>query len=156
MPSVIDNPTKLQSSTPADLWQRETEIRSGAKPGWTGITAEPLAGTWTNVDEKTSGLAKLVITVAGTGIVVRGFGACVPTLSDWGTVSGMVFAENVVSNPAIAFTSTFSFPFKETTVVGHLDAGLLIVETFDHFIDKSGRSDYFSRFYLENKWETGS
>jgi hypothetical protein len=42
----------------------------------------------------------------------------------------------------------YKFGFKETIVVGVLDRGSLIVETFDHFTDGSGRSDYYSKAYL--------
>ena len=34
----------------------------------------------------------------------------------------------------------------ETIVVGHVDEGSLLVETFDHFTDGSGRSNYYSRY----------
>ena len=45
---------------------------------------------------------------------------------------------------AVGFTATYNFSFKQTVVVGHLMNGALIVETFDHFTDASGRADYYS------------
>ena len=34
------------------------------------------------------------------------------------------------------------FGFKKTIVIGHLDVGSLLAETFDHFTDGSRRSNY--------------
>lgn len=149
MANVIEHPTKMKYSTPADLLERETELRPGFKPSPLVIAPATLAGTWTNVDKTTHGLVKLIITVTGTNLSVHGFGACHPTPCDWAAVTGIPYAENVNATPAIAFSAFYKFAFKETIVVGHLDAGLLRVETFDHFTDGSGRSDYFSRFYME-------
>jgi hypothetical protein len=33
-------------------------------------------------------------------------------------------------------------------LTGRLDAGVLMVETFNHFIDNSGRSDYVTREFM--------
>jgi len=60
----------------------------------------------------------------------------------------MVYADNVGSSTAVGITAQYKFGFKETIVVGHLDICELIVETFDHFTDGSGRSDYYSRYYM--------
>jgi hypothetical protein len=149
MPNVIENPTKFQFTAPADLVDRETEIRTAVKPSPLAIAPTTLVGTWTNVDKTTRGLVKLIISATGANLSVHGFGACHPTPCDWGASAGIPYAENVNATPAIGFSAFYKFAFKETILVGHLDAGLLRVETFDHFTDGSGRSDYFSRFYME-------
>jgi hypothetical protein len=63
-------------------------------------------------------------------------------------VTGQIYADNVTATPAEAFTAVYNFVFKQTTVVGHLLNGALMVETFDHFTDKSGRADYYSLYVL--------
>ena len=108
------------------------------------VLASPLVGTWLNCDHSTNGLLRLMIAQSGTEITIHGFGACVPNPCDWGVVNGLVYAANVASAPAVGFTATYNFSFKQTIVIGHLQAGALVVETFDHFTDNSGRADYYS------------
>jgi hypothetical protein len=107
-----------------------------------------LVGKWNNCDKNTRGLVRLVLGTKGSTLTVQGFGACTPTPCDWGVVEGIAYAENVSATVAIAFSARYDFSFKETIVVGHLDNGTLIVETFDKFKDGSGRSNYYSRVYL--------
>ena len=76
------------------------------------------------------------------------FGACSPTPCDWGVVAGLAYAEDVSSSTDIAFSAQYQFDFVETLVTGVLDSGSLRVETFNHFTDGSGRSDYYSKDYL--------
>jgi hypothetical protein len=137
---------KHEFKAPSDLME---ETRGGA----VAVAVAPVAptafvGTWSNFDKATRGLVKMVIGVVGSGISVHAFGACTPTPCDWGAVAGMVYADNVGSSTAVGITAQYKFGFKETIVVGHLDIGELIVETFDHFTDGSGRSDYYSRYYM--------
>ena len=132
---------KHEFKTPADLHLE------GAKAA-AAIVSNALVATWCNCDKETRGLVKIIIAHAGAGITVHGFGACVPTPCDWGAIPGMAYAANVSSSEAVAFSAQYNFSFKETIVVGHLDEGSLIVETFDHFTDGSGRSNYYSRYYM--------
>jgi hypothetical protein len=106
-----------------------------------------LVGTWNACDAATRGLVRVVIAASGSAITVHAFGACTPTPCDWGSVPGLAYAANVSSSVAIAFTAHYKFSFKETIVTGVLDNGTLIVETFNHFTDKSGRSDYYTKGY---------
>ncbi|KAA6457898.1 hypothetical protein DYQ86_21270 [Acidobacteria bacterium AB60] len=112
------------------------------------VSAAPLAGTWVNVDHHTRGLVRLVIAQSGNEITLHGFGACSPSPCDWGIVPGTVYAEGVTGTSALAFAGMYTFGFKQTTIVGRLMNGALAVATFDHFMDNSGRSDYFSEYIL--------
>jgi hypothetical protein len=105
-------------------------------------------GTWVNWDHQTRGLVRLMIAANGPAIAVHAFGACSPTPCDWGTVQGLVYADKVTSTPAVAFSTVYAFTFKQTTIVGKLLNGALIVESFDHFTDKSGRADYSSQYVM--------
>lgn len=137
--------TKPEFRAPADVLQQEIH-RLGLPENFVAkaIVLNPLLGTWINCDHATRGMVRLVIAANGKEITVHGFGACSPTPCDWGVVNGMVYAANVTAMPAVAFTALYNFGFKQTTIVGHLMNGALIVETFDHFTDASGRSDYYS------------
>ena len=49
------------------------------------------------------------------------------------------------STAAVAFTAQYRFSFSQVTVVGHLlSPRELMVETFTHFTDGSGRDDYYN------------
>jgi hypothetical protein len=107
-----------------------------------------LVGTWNACDGATRSLVRIVIAASGSGISVHAFGACTPTPCDWGSVPGLTYAADVSSSTAVAFSAHYKFSFKETIVTGVLDSGSLIVETFNHFTDGSGRSDYYSKGYF--------
>ena len=51
-------------------------------------TADDFAGVWVNVNPKTGGMSRIVLSSAagGTEMVVHGFGACVPDDCDWGEI----------------------------------------------------------------------
>ncbi len=112
------------------------------------LSLKNLVGKWNNCDKNTRGLVRLVLGTKGSGLTVQGFGSCSPTPCDWGVVEGIAYGESVSATEAIAFSARYDFSFKETIVVGHLDNGTLIVETFDRFKDNSGRANYYSRVYL--------
>jgi len=143
--------TKHEFRTPSDIIEAERE-RLGilTPPTALTISALPLLGTWINCDHRTRGLVRLMIAASGQEITVHAFGACQPTPCDWGVVSGTLYAENVTTTPALAFTAAYNFGFKETIVTGHLFNGSLLVETFDHFTDKSGRADYYSEYVMSS------
>jgi hypothetical protein len=135
---------KHEFRSPADLVEASKQATHAAAP----ISPAGLAGKWCNCDKATRGLVEVDIAPAGAEITVHAFGACTPTPCDWGAVPGLTYAENVSSHTAVAFSAHYKFSFVDTIMVGHLDQGSLIVETFEHFTDGSGRSDYYSRFYM--------
>jgi hypothetical protein len=137
--------TKPEFRAPADNLHEEIQRLGLSKDLLVkAIVPAPIVATWVNCDHATRGLVRLMIAPKGNEITVHAFGACSPTPCDWGVVNGLVYAPNVTSNTAIAFTATYTFSFKQTVIVGHLMNGALIVETFDHFTDGSGRADYYS------------
>jgi len=143
--------TKHEFRAPSDIIEAERE-RLGimTPPAGLALSALPLVGTWINCDHRTRGLIRLMISASGPEITVHAFGACQPTPCDWGVVAGTIYAENVTTAPASAFTAAYNFGFKETIVAGHLFNGSLLVETFDHFTDKSGRADYYSQYVMSS------
>jgi hypothetical protein len=134
---------KPEFNAPAD----HHEDGGAQQAGGAAVSAQRLLGTWTNCDKETRGIVRVVLTAEG-GLTVQAFGACLPTPCDWGKVKGLAYAANVSSTPAVAFSAVYKFGFKETILVGVLGRGTLSVQTFDHFTDGSGRSDYYSKYYL--------
>lgn len=136
---------KHEFLAPSDVLEREHELKAGALEV---VASGPLIGTWLNCDRATRGLVKVAIAASGSAITVHAFGACTPTPCDWGIVPGMAYADSVALTQATAFSARYKFGFKESIIAGHLDSGCLVVELWDHFTDNSGRSDYYSRYYL--------
>jgi len=133
--------TKPEYKTPSDMAEGNATAAA--------VSAAPLVGTWTNTDAETRGLVKIAIAASGTSISIDAFGACTPTPCNWGTVSGLAYANSVTSTNGVAFSAQYQFGFKNTIVTGHLqDNRLLVVETFDHFTDGSGRSNYYSQYTM--------
>ena len=140
---------KHEFKAPADILQEEVKrLKLPANVVPEIVNSVPLVGTWVNCDHQTRGIVRLMIAASGPAITLHGFGACSPNPCDWGTVNGLVYADNVTATPAVGFTAVYNFNFKQTTVVGRLLNGALFVETFDHFTDKSGRADYYSQYVL--------
>ena len=123
-------------NTPAQM------VEAAATPA--AVSPAALIGTWTNIDHATRNIVKIVIAAAGSGISVHGFGACSPTPCDWGSVSGLAYSANVSSTTAVAFTAQYRFSFSQVTLTGHIVGKQLLIESFTHFTDGSGRDDYFS------------
>lgn len=109
------------------------------------LNLKPLLGRWLNCDKDTGGLVRVSLGSRRGALTVHPLGACTPTPCDWGTVKGLAYSESVSSVDAVAFTATFKFSFKETIITGHLCGGCLVIETYNHFTDGSGRCDYYSR-----------
>jgi hypothetical protein len=136
---------KHEFNAPADQLE-EAKAEEEAFAAVVGPAA--LVGTWNACDAATRSLVRVVIAASGSAITVHAFGACTPTPCDWGAVPGLAYAANVSASAAVAFTAHYKFSFKETIVTGVLDSGSLIVETFNHFTDGSGRSDYYTKGYF--------
>lgn len=129
---------KAEFNAPADQVEKAEAVAA--------ITPGRLLGTWTNCDKATRGVVKVILS---GNLVVQAFGACHPTPCDWGKAEKTdLWAADVSSSQAVAFSALWTFGFKATIMVGVLDRGSLIVETFDAFTDGSGRSNYYSKYYL--------
>ncbi len=136
-------PAKHEFKAPSDLAQKAAEAKAAAVVGQAA-----LVGTWNACDGATRNLVKIVIAASGSSITVQAFGACTPTPCDWGKVPGLAYAADVSSSAAVAFSAQYKFAFKVAIVTGVLDSGSLRVETFNHFTDGSGRSNYYSKGYF--------
>jgi len=102
-----------------------------------------ILGDWRNMDANTRGIVRVVVTETGGKLWVEVYGACEPTPCDWKKVEAHAYDATVTGGPAVAFTASYTFGFKDTLVTGHLAGAHLIVEDFNTFTDNSGRMPYF-------------
>lgn len=140
-----------QFNSPQDLNHVEPQIKPPVLPEASlsirgqGIFPGALLGNWITAEPATRGLVKIELEMLNGRFMVHPYGACVPTPCDWGRQLGIAYAANVGSELPVAFSAVFSFTFKDTILSGHLEGVLLMVQSFNHFKDKSPRSDYCAR-----------
>jgi hypothetical protein len=110
------------------------------------------AGSWTNVDASTSGITNLDISAMGSNAKVQAWGKCHPTDCDWGTVQAQAFAPSVSSDlisSADTLIAVFDSSFSQTTLVIKPSGNRLVVDSYDRFLDSSGRSNYLARYTFQ-------
>ena len=105
----------------------------------------PLLGTWVNFYEGSGGLVKLDIARRGREMTVRAWGADAPEPREWPEIVGLPFAGDVESGAAVGFTALYELGFLETRLAAYLNIRLLVVDTYNRFLDGSARSSYFKR-----------
>ncbi len=110
-----------------------------------------LLGTWHNTNSASRSVKQVVITPNRTGNVsVDAFGACVPSLCEWGRVPAIVYGSSVSATSGLNFQTNQRFlsgrtEFERTTLLGSLAktrAGLrLTLRELTVFTDGSGRKN---------------
>jgi hypothetical protein len=142
------------SSTAVAATLLSAVIPAQAAPDRPGAPATPvpsppsalLAGTWVNTNHATRSVVDIVVVTNPKGIAVDGFGACVPTLCEWGRIAGTVFGPNVSAATGTSFAAQWNFGFARTVLLASYSAPkkvpTLTVQEFTTFTDGSGRSDY--------------
>jgi hypothetical protein len=113
---------------------------------------DQFAGSWTNIDANTGGITSLDISVMGTDAQVHAWGKCHPTDCDWGTVQAQAFAPSVSSDVlsgADTLIAVFDTSFSQTTLVIKPAGNRLKVDSYDRFLDNSGRSNYLASYTFQ-------
>jgi hypothetical protein len=116
-------------------------------------TASPaLYGTWVNVNGASNSVKQIVVSPTRIGnVAVDAFGACTPTLCEWGRVPAIVYGANVSSTSGATFQANQRFlsngvEWSRTTLLGHVvrtSVGLrLSLHELTVFEDGSGRKNY--------------
>lgn len=100
-------------------------------------------GTWVNIDNKTAGIKKVIISKAGLP-KIQVFGACAPKACDWGIQSAKAYSYFSRSASSMAATYTSSFSVKELSlqVAGEKQTKRLLIIYSTRFTDGSGRKGY--------------
>jgi hypothetical protein len=112
------------------------------------IIPQSLLGVWVNTNSTTRGIAKVILTARENQVVLRAFGRHDPETCDWGEVSASIFASDINSTEAMAWSAFYEFGFMDTHLQAHIRQGVLIIAKFDRFKDDSGRSNYFSKEFF--------
>ena len=116
------------------------------------LASTSLNGVWINTNAATGGVKQIVIQPVRTGTVsVDAFGACVPTLCEWGKVNAIVYGPSAAAKSGTSFQSNQYFKsgtkeWSRTQLFGTLatsrTGNVLTVREFTAFEDGSGRKNY--------------
>jgi hypothetical protein len=107
-----------------------------------------LLGDWrnTNADGR---IARIVCRGREDGRMDVQVSGRTPTgTNDWGTVAAPVYSFTFESNEAGAFNAVFDLGYEAVHLQANVKAGVLVVASFNHFKDQSGRSNYFDREFF--------
>ena len=124
------------------------------------VPSPALFGTWVNTNPSTPNVKQIVIEQDPTGapgMLVDAFGACVPTLCEWGLVPAIVYGPNVSARTGNAFQTDQGFvnpnslpgtssEWSRIQLIGQItpsvDRPRLVVRELTAFEDGSGRHNY--------------
>ena len=107
-------------------------------------------GTWVNTKKDTTGFVKLIISESDGKLVLRAFGSAPPELSDWGEVEAFAFSDGVEAHNGRAFSAVYNTDTMEVALQGNLNLGLLVLVSFNRFIDGSSRTNYINREFFHH------
>ena len=116
--------------------------------GGRSVTSEHLLGTWVNTNTASRGIIKVALAASKGEVALKVFGSCDPEPCDWGEVVANVFASDIHSTEAMAWSASYDFGFMDTQLQAHIRQGVLIIAKFDRFKDDSGRLNYFSKEFF--------
>jgi hypothetical protein len=101
------------------------------------VSRGPFAGIWINADAKTRSIPQVTLeNASGTSMTLHVWGACTPTMCDWGTVTTSVVGTELRAIYDQGF-ATRELHLKRT-------GSQLVLTSHTHFTDHSGRVDYDS------------
>jgi hypothetical protein len=107
-----------------------------------------LPGTWVNSNPATNGIARIVLSESDGNLSVQTYAVGPDRLIEWGTAAALnVFTSRPSARTATGFSCSYDFGFVETTLLGMIMKGLLVLAQLHRFKDESGRADYFVREY---------
>lgn len=116
---------------------------------------QSLLGEWENRDRNTRSVTRMHFTLQGGRLQCRIWGRCHPEDCDWGIRPVELYGRNVSANlpeEASAFTMEYPSGFATKWLTGRIGKrGEMVVDLFNRFQDRSGRSDYHLRFRMVRK-----
>jgi hypothetical protein len=99
-----------------------------------------------NTDHGTNNIVDLVVGTSAKAITVDGFGACTPSLCEWGKIDGTVFGPDVSTTTGTSFEAQWNFAFARTVLLATYSdpkkVPTLTVREFTTFTDDSSRANY--------------
>lgn len=112
------------------------------------LAQDRLPGQWTNIDEKTGGVKRVVLSKDTDGewaIEAFGSGGGGQLEIPWGKVDLHLLGSNIGAKSLDYGFASWDKDFAITHTVLHVENNRLVVEMFTIFKDDSGRSNYRSR-----------
>ena len=117
-----------------------------------GAPIKELLGRWENVFEDTKLIQAVVLEEEEGNTYIRVFGKGEVSPIDWGRQQCDVYYEAVDSNVVEGLTVTFDFEFMENLLCFNAKKGVLTIQLYCKFKDKSARQDYFGREFFIKEW----
>ncbi|MBU1168070.1 MAG: hypothetical protein KKD44_00755 [Proteobacteria bacterium] len=108
------------------------------------VTICSFIGNWLNEDPETGGITRVEIVLNGSDLRVHEWGACLPVDCDWGTqITPVEDAQDDILN--VSWNPGFVVRNQSLEIV---EVNRLMVTTFSHYIDSSGRPDVTDIYYF--------
>jgi len=126
----------------------EAALGTVERPAAPGLDPGPLLGTWHNTNPRSRGILRIDLELHEGAFTVRVQGAGSPAPIDWGTIGGEPFAHDVAARAAIAWSALFDLGFLRIHLQANIKQGVLVVASFNEFVDDSGRTNYFTREFF--------
>jgi hypothetical protein len=119
-------------------------------PATRTLNADKLTGRWRNTNQKTQGIAEIVIKEHDGKFTVSASGVGLDGPIPWRPVQVQVLAnlEEEAGQRAVALAVNFDFDFMTAETYLRVNKGVLVIVLFNTFRDDSGRSNYVNREFF--------
>lgn len=111
----------------------------------------PTLGTWFNCNPRTGEIVRLVLAERGDGLRLRCFGADDADPIDWGETPAQPHVSALDSREVTGFTARYEFGFMETQIAANIKYGVLVIQSYNRFLDGSRRPPYFTREFFHQR-----
>jgi hypothetical protein len=108
----------------------------------------PVLGAWFNCNPRTGEILRLDLAGRGDGLTLRAFGADEASPIDWGETPAEPHVAMIGSSEVTGFTAHYNFGFMETQIAANIKYGVMVIQSYNRFVDGSGRPCYFSREFF--------
>ena len=126
----------------------EDQLPDQVAPAAGPLDSEHVVGMWYATDKQATGVIRLELRQDEGALKVRAFGAGAVEPYDWGEITATAYGSGVTATETMAFSAVYDFGFLVTILAAYVKQGILVLDTFNTFIDSSGRSNYFSREFF--------
>jgi hypothetical protein len=111
------------------------------------VDLDELTGLWKNTKRATRVIRELQLLHEGGGrYVVHAAGAGAPR--DWGKVPVTPCASGADARDPAGFYAVYDFGFQRMFLAANMNKGLLILASYNIFVDGGSRSNYFAREFF--------
>ena len=130
-------------------YSRKDDVKELEHLNW-GSDLEEILGLWTNTNSNTGHIVKVEITFENGNYYIHAHGAGLEEgeLVDWGKVKCEVYYSDISSNSIAGIEAICDFGFMETKMAALIKYGILVIQTYNAFKDKSNRSNYLLREFF--------